>query len=52
MKIDPRKLENHVFSCSTVNFGRFVKVPGLEPAHLDLEKLFLLSVSKENLCFR
>ena len=27
----------------------FVKIPGYEPVHLDLEKLFLLSVSKENL---
>ena len=28
------------------------RIPGSEPIHLDLEKLFLLSVSKENLDFR
>ena len=27
-------------------------IPGYEPVELDLEKLFLLSVSKENLDFR
>ena len=27
----------------------FVKIPGYEPVELDLEKLFLLSVSKGNL---
>ena len=30
----------------------FARIPGSEPIHLDLEKLFLLSVSKENLDFR
>ena len=30
----------------------FARNPGSKPAHLDLEKLFLLSVSKENLDFR
>ena len=29
-----------------------MKIPGYEPVELDLEKLFLLSVSKENLDFR
>ena len=32
--------------------GRLLRVPGSEPIHLDLEKLFLLSVSKEKLDFR
>ena len=41
----------YVFPCFTLNVGRFVKVPGYEPIHLDLEKLFLLSVSKENFDF-
>ena len=41
-------MQNPIF----LNVGRFVQVPGLEPTHLDLEKLFLLSVSKENLDFR
>ena len=31
--------------------GGFAKVPGLESMHLDLEKLFLLSVSNEHLNF-
>ena len=39
-------------SCFIIKVGGFVKVPGYEPIHLDLEKLFLLSVSKENLDFR
>ena len=30
----------------------FARIPGSEPIHLDLEKLFLLSVSKENFDFR
>ena len=30
----------------------FARIPGLEPIHLDLEKLFLLSASQENLDFR
>ena len=30
----------------------FLKIPGSEPVQLDLEKLFLLSVSKENLDLR
>ena len=30
----------------------FARMPGSEPIHLDLEKLFLLSVAKENLDFR
>ena len=34
------------------NSGRFSRVPGSEPVHLDLEKLFLLSDSMENLQFR
>ena len=32
--------------------GGFATVPGSEPIHLDLEKLFLLSVSKESLDVR
>ena len=40
------------FSSMILNFGGFVRGPGLEPTHLDLEKLFLLSVSKENLDFK
>ena len=40
------------FSSFILKVGRFGKVPGYEPIHLDLEKLFLLSVSKENLDFR
>ena len=32
--------------------GGFARIPGSAPIHLDLEKLFLLSVSKENLDFR
>ena len=31
--------------------GRFLRVPGSEPIHLDMEKLLLLSVSKEYLDF-
>ena len=42
----------HVFPPLILNVDQFVKVPGYEPIHLDLEKLFLLSVSKENLDFR
>ena len=41
-----------IFHCSILKDQGFVKVPGYEPIHLDLEKLFLLSVSKENLDFR
>ena len=47
---------NDVFGMSLACFifenQGFVKIPGYEPIHLDLEKLFLLSVSKENLDFR
>ena len=32
-------------------FARFSWIPGSEPIHLDLEKLFLLSDSMENLKF-
>ena len=42
----------HVCPCFILKVGRFVKVPGYEPIHLDMEKLFLLSVSKENLDVR
>ena len=31
------------------NSARFSRIPGPEPIHLDLEKLFLLSDSMENL---
>ena len=30
----------------------FARIPGSKPTHLDMEKLVLLSVSKENLDFR
>ena len=33
------------------NSARFSWIPGSEPIHLDLEKLFLLSDSMENLKF-
>ena len=33
------------------NSARFSRIPGSEPIHLDLEKLFLLSDSMENLNF-
>ena len=42
-------LEKHVFYCFILKFQGFVKIPGYEPVELDLEKLFLLSVSTENL---
>ena len=45
----PYKVLNICFSSFIIKVGGFVKVPGYEPVHLDLEKLFLLSVSKENL---
>ena len=35
-----------------VNASGYIKIPGSEPIQLDLEKLFLLSVSKENLDFK
>ena len=38
----------HVFACFVLKVQGFVKIPGYEPVELDLEKLFLLSVSKEN----
>ena len=46
------KQSNTKKHCSILNFGGLVQVPGSEPIHLDLEKLFLLSVSKENFDFR
>ena len=42
----------YVFSCFILKVGGFLMTPGYEPVELDLEKLFLLSVSKENLDFR
>ena len=38
-----------VFSAPLLDFAR---IPWSKPIHLDLEKLFLLSVSKEKLDFR
>ena len=52
MIFDPIIISKYVFSSFILNVGGFVQVPGYEPTHLDLEKLFLLSVSKENLDFR
>ena len=53
MKIDPRKFDKRVFvSCFILNCGGMLRIPGSEPVQLDLKKLFLLSVSKENLDFR
>ena len=45
-------VQNMFFYCFIIKVGGFVKVPGYEPIHLDLEKLFLLSVSKEIIDFR
>ena len=41
-----------VFACFILKDQGFVKIPGYEPVELDLEKPFLLSVSKENLDVR
>ena len=41
-----------VCACFIIRNQGFVKIPGYEPVELDLEKLFLLSVSKENLDVR
>ena len=38
-----------VFACFIFKDQGFVKIPGYEPVELDLEKLFLLSVSKGDL---
>ena len=43
---------DRVGNCFILDVGGFVKIPGSEPIHLDLEKLFLLSLPKENLDFR
>ena len=42
----------NVCACFILKVQGFVKIPGYEPVELDLEKLFLLSVSKGNLYFR
>ena len=47
-----RKCLKHGFSCFILNSDGFVKIPGSEPIHLDMEKLCLLSVSKGTLDFR
>ena len=47
-----KKNRKRVFYCFTLKVQGFVRIPGYEPVELDLEKLFLLSVSKENLDFR
>ena len=54
-KINPKNSENScfvVFPCFILKVDGILLIPGYEPVHLDLEKLFLLSVSKENLDFR
>ena len=40
------------FSCFILKVGGILLIPGYEPAELDLGKLFLLSISKENLDLR
>ena len=35
-----------------IKVQEFVKIPGYEPVELGLDKLFVLSVSKENIDFR
>ena len=47
-----KKSKNVLFPCFILKVGGFLRIPGYEPVELDLEKLFLLSVSKENLDFR
>ena len=53
--ISPDTQRNHAESSFLIvlisNSARFSWIPGSEPIHLDLEKLFLLSDSMENLKF-
>ena len=52
MRTDSRIFKTYVFSYFILKLGGFIKIPRSEPIQLNLEELFLLSISKENVDFR